>query len=264
MKSMVQIPVPEGHAELLSVLAKLPEPEAGKSLKTWQQRLAWDKHSSAWRWTGERIDYLQRLELGFLPPDPFDRVAWEHPKMRELATIHGDLYFAILKLVVKGFPEIKSAAQSEGLDFPFAIPRELFTQICKEDANYGASEVFGTDTKDDLSQLRKTNVEDGAFFRGRLPPKQEQKKLSALKNGGWTYFWLFAIWKFRLRKELRDEWRFFLACHKSLCRFLAKGNSKEVRITLALWREGHPFSPRTGSPIDPILLRSVKSRQFFH
>lgn len=250
-------PIPEEHIEMLNRLTKIPvTPKDEKRLKK-HQKLAWEAHEAKWSWTKQRINHLQMLELGYLPDDPFNSVKWEHPKMREMLILHGDLYYAILKVLIKGFSIVAEAASREGLDFSFNNPRELFTCICEEDAAFGVSEVFGINEEIYLDKLRLYLSQESAFFRGRLEEKETAGRLLALKKIVWSGFWQFAIWDERFKKDLRADWQIFLKCHKLICQFMSKENlrSDDLRIVFARWENGVALLPPYGHILE---LGSVK------
>ena len=78
--------IPDGHKEMLFVLAKIPNSERQKLLKTRAQKAIWDYHSKKWLWTMRRIDFLQMLELGYRPRDPFALVGFKLAKVSFAAT----------------------------------------------------------------------------------------------------------------------------------------------------------------------------------
>ena len=244
--------IPEEHTEMLYRLAKIPVATENEKRFNWHQKSAWNLHKVRWSWVKERINYLQMLELGYLPDDPFSSIEWDHPKMREMWTLYGDLYYSILKVLIKGFAIIAEVAIREGLDFPFNNPRELFTQIYQRDAAFGASEVFGTDKEECLDKLRRNLRQDSAFFRGRLEEKETAEKLLALKKEVWSGFWMFSIWNERFKKDLRDDWKNFLKCHKLMCQFMSQENfrNSDLRIVIAHWENGVPLDPRYGHVLE--------------
>lgn len=245
-------PIPAGHEAMLKVLTKIPDTKIETRL-TPQQQIDWDTHRVKWIWTMKRIDHLQMCQLGYLPGDPFDSVNWAHQKMRVMLSTHADFYFSILQILIRGFDCIGEAAVREGLDFWFDDPRELFSQICREDANYGIAHIFDSNDDRTLSRTRTALSHESALFRGRLSGTEEERTaLLALQSAGWSGFWLYAIWGNRFKKELIRDWQDFLENHKALCSFMSKKNFKAEapQIVLPRWERGVPYLPKSGGLLD--------------
>ncbi len=122
---------------------------------------------------------MQKIQSGFLPADPADDKAL-HPRQREQLDLYSRYKFALLDVLIRGWDIIKNAAICEGRPFPFANPRELFTQICRECANGSVEDMVSTgiDQAPTLNELRDSMTDSSAFFRKRLEERKHNKMLS--------------------------------------------------------------------------------------
>lgn len=252
---MTEETLPQGHKDLIRVIQSLPE-FAIVSLWTQKQYDFLQLERFFWQRLGKQIDYLQMLQLGFLPEDPSENLPCSELKLK--VKVFGKYLFSLLQVVIDGFSYIKSAAKKEGRNFEFESPRELFSQICKELSQIPISNATSRniDVGITLKKQRDTTRLAGKFFRLTLGEEKSSKICNDLiADGSWIGLSLAAIYEAVDKKYLKSwtSWQQFEKAHRELRRFVE--NEKLVAIK---WNAGHPIDSKSGKPVrfNPALLQN--------
>jgi hypothetical protein len=238
--------LPHGHKDLIRLIQSLPE-FAIVSVWTQKQYDFLQLEKLFWQRLGKQIDYLQMLQLGFLPEDPSENLP--HPELKPRVKVYGKYLFSLLQVVIDGFRHIKKAAEKEGRNFEFENPRELFSQICKELSQIPVSNATSRDINVGitLKKQRDTTRLAGKFFRLTLDEENSSKICNDLiSDGSWVGFSLAAIYEAVNKKYLKHStiWQQFEKSHTELRRFVE--NEKLVAIK---WNAGHPIDSKSGKPV---------------
>jgi hypothetical protein len=218
--------------------------------KTHHQRNALSSQKNYWGWIGLRIDFLLLKQSGYLPEDPANDKNL-HPFHSKTIDVMSCYYFAILEIVIKAFPTIQEAAIREKRQFTFENPRNLFIQICRDLANGGTASLRSEELNQglELKRLRKNLRLWNAFYKDSLEDNKDEILLH-LQKGDWSEFWIFAIWKYRHKKELRNTWKNFLQNHTNVCRFTEKNDYSGVKVSTQKWNKGKSYRSDSGKPIE--------------
>jgi hypothetical protein len=238
--------VPQGHRDLIRLIQSLPE-FAIISLWTQKQYDFLQLEKLFWQRLGKQIDYLQMLQLGFLPEDPSENIP--QPELKPKVRVYGKYLFSLLQVVINGFDYIKDAAKKDGRTFEFDDPRQLFSQICKELSQTPLSSATSRDINVGitLKKQRDTTRLAGKFFRLTLDEENSSKICNDLiSDGSWVAFSLAAIYEAVDKKYLKNwsSWQQFEKSHRELRRFVE--NEKLVAIK---WNAGHPIDSKSGKPV---------------
>ena len=233
---------------MISFIVRLPdEPIA---FKNDFQVEYFKKQQAIWQWLGARLDYLQRIQIGFRLVDPLETPAI-HPRFREFIIIENERKFAFLNLINKGFDHIKAAAVSCDREFPFDNPRELFSEVCRQQANtIRVMEVGDINQGSTTNEYRKHLVFLNSLYRDREQPETTTQFLDAAKNSPtWEYFSLYAIWNYRNRKPLKHYWTEYLKAFKAVIRLHHDTSDRDgAKLTRLKWNTGHAVISATGKP----------------
>jgi hypothetical protein len=238
------------HLKLISSISNLPLNQVKPRDR--DQRAMLRHHQNYWQWIGKRIDYFQYIKVGYTPPDPLDSNVLR-PFQRSQLDVTSRYYLAILNLVIEAFPIIQEAALSEGRLDTFGNPRELFAQICRDNANGSIAEIQTKELNQGvgLKELRKILRKEDAFYRDALPEPEVNLRLAELRQGDWSRFWIFAIWKHRhSSRELRKVWRDFKVAHRAICQFADKNDYSDGKVTMIKFNAGRAFSSHSMQPIN--------------
>lgn len=243
--------VPLEHQKMVSTITRLPDIQI--QAKTRDQRILLIDQKNFWRFVAIRINFFQLVRLGYTPLDPLNDERL-HPFQYEKIDVMSRYYFAILQLVIEAFPIIREVTVSERRSFPFENPRELFAQICRDNANGGTAELQSNELNQgfELKALRKNLRMWDAFYRDgdALPEKKHDAILFQLKTGDLSGFWIFTIWKDKTRKPLRDTWKNFRAAHKAVCQFADKNNYPNGEVTMIKLNAGKAFCSNSMQPVN--------------
>lgn len=228
-KATAASPLPQEHERMIAAIMRLPDIE----VQLWEtnQQEEIENKRNFWRYIGMRIDYLQKVQAGFLLTDPLNDKEL-HPRQREYLDIFSRYKFAIFNVVIKGWSLIKDAAIREGRKFPFQNPRELFTEMCREFANDPVEDMTrtGVDPAPTLNAVRDLMTQLGKLCRRSLEEDKEKELLSLLRDSDWCLFWIFATQGYWFKKELRPEWQQFLDLHKNFTRFIKETKPREGTV----------------------------------
>ncbi len=247
------------HKQMLKALAGLPQYPILWA-QTPDQSIELENQKNFWWWTARQIDYLQRIHLGFCPPDPLNDPRL-HTLQRWQINTHSCYRFAQLNLIIAGWDLIKDKAAENHRCFSFNNPRELFTELCRQQTKVDISDVVSDEGEDGgIGAVRANYRIRAAFYRSRLNNEEETKELELLKihrnSEYWENFIIYAIWEKRhsgLAKgnfKMRDCWKAFLAAHKDLTAFFC--NKKAIdgcRLILPKWCYGTAINPQTGQQL---------------
>ncbi len=239
------------HQQMLKALADLPEHPA---LWTKEQQAEIENQKEFWRWTAGQLDYFQRQQLGFDNPNPLDDPRL-HPLQRKKINVSSYYRFSQLNLIIVGWDLIKDAARRNNRDFPFNNPRELFTELCRQQAAIDISDVVskGEEESGGIGKLRDNYRIRAAFYRGKLEPKETKELLEIHRNSEyWENFIIYALWDKKLtgltraNLKMRDCWKAFLAAHKNLTAFWTNKTAIDgCSLVLPKWRYGYAVHPQT-------------------
>ncbi|MBD0314063.1 MAG: hypothetical protein ICV86_14745 [Microcoleus sp. T3-bin5] len=238
------------HKQMLKALAGLPQHPV---LRTKDQEAEIENQKKLWQWTAELIDYLQRKQLGFDHPDPLDDPRL-HPLQRQKIDVNSCYRFSQLNLIIVGWDLIKDAAKRNRRNFPFNNPRELFTELCRQQAMVDISDVVSDEGENGgIGKVRDNCRIRAAFYRGKLEPKETEEMLETHRNSEyWENFIIYAVWEkrnsglTRANFKMRDCWKTFLAAHKKLTAFWCnKSAIDNCRFILPKWSYGYAMNPQT-------------------
>ena len=225
-----KFPLPPEHKLMVAFLKELPDETLPIVHQRQQQNL--QQKQKTWQWIGNRIDFLQTVQLGFLPNnsglDPCNDSRL-HPAQSKHLDVTSGYLMAILTLLIgnlrakiSGFILTKEAAEKEGKDFPFTNPRELFAEICREFANSPVGDDAASDELNNLTQVRSNLRLQSEFFRKRLPPEETRALLEDCRTSPlWSEFWVYAVWHYAERdRAIKPFWKAFLMAHKAFVSFV--------------------------------------------
>lgn len=247
--------MPPGHKTMIASVKKLPDHATPIHYQPQQQNL--QEQKKTWMWIGTRIDFLQVVQLGFLPNDsPLDpcKDISLHPAQSNHIDVASSYFVSILNLLIgnprakiSGFLLTKKAAAHEGKEFPFTNPRELFAQICREFADSPIGNEISSEEPNNLTELRLNFRQQSAFYRKRLPDEETKAILEECRNSNtWSDFLTFAVWEKTERdRAIKPFWKEFLAAHKEITKFICDKKDKDgVRLVV-------PEERPTGRRVDP-------------
>lgn len=237
----------QDHKELISTIYLLPDIPA---IKLWrkEQSAELKQQQTFWKWIGVRIDYLQRKQLGFQIDDPADKI--EIPILKEKLIVHSDHFFSLLQVLIDSFDIIKAAAEKKQRHFPFKHPRELLSEICRENAQAKLEEVTSQEVDNDcpsISQIRKEQSLIGKFYRGTLDDQLMQELCQSFEDCGLlTGFVIASIYQGTEKRYLRKwhSWQRFKKAHKNYCKYLNNSQTSSVA-----WKAGYPIWTDTCQPV---------------
>lgn len=238
------------HMQMLKALSGLPKCPI---LWTKDQEAEIENQKKFWQWTAGLIDYLQQKQLGFEHPDPLDNPRL-HPLQRQKIDVNSCYRFSQLNLIIVGWDLIKNAAKRNRRNFPFNNPRELFTELCRQQATVEISDVVSDEGENGgIGKVRENYRVRAAFYRGRLEPEETKTLLEIYRNSEyWENFLIYAVWEKRnsgLRRanfQMRDCWKAFLAAHKELAAFWCNKTAIDnCQFVLPKWSCGYAIHPQT-------------------
>lgn len=245
------------HKKMITAIMQLPEILEPQIFRTSDSKI-WRNHCKAfWHLIGLRIDYLQMIQAGYLPPDPLDYQEL-HPLQREYINLVSRWKFSILNLIIEGFEEIKTAANCKGRSFSFLNPRELFAEMCREMATSQLSNGVSQEINHGMTmkEVRSSRTELNAFYIDRDGSKKREI-LDEFQNSEWCVFWIFALWNYRDKHKFKDLWKKFLRMDGNLTRFIKKTKPCDGKKLLLLkWNCGNAIN-HLGQPAlfaDPSIL----------
>lgn len=208
-----------------------------------------------WIYVGERIDYCQKLQLGYRPPDPTPKSI--HPLLQKQVEVVGNYLFWMLQVVIEGFDDIRAFASHRKVEFPFENPRQLFAQICREFSSIEAFQITSRDigVGETLAKIRSDQSLTGKFLRFSLPPEQESEICSSLERSGWYGLAIVAIHT-RSRTYLKKSnnqrgltWKKFREAQKAMHQFCTSKPEGDGKLCSVFWNSGHPVYSKTGKPV---------------
>ncbi len=227
-----------------------------------EQRFAYINQRARWIHLGAKIDYLQKLQLGFLPPDPTPTSL--HPLVQKQIHLVADYLFWMLQVVIEGFDDIKLFASRKNRNFPFADPRQLFAQICNE---FSAIEMYpisstGIGVGKTLTEVRSTQSLTGKFLRFSLSPQKEAELCSSFEASGLIYgFAIAAIYSTsrpylkKVTNKRGQTWKQFRDAHKAMLKFCNTPPEGDAALCTMNWSVGHPVFSQSSKPVNfPSLL----------
>jgi hypothetical protein len=158
-----------------------------------------------------------------------------------------------------GFTLCRDWTESQGKDFPFCNPRQLFVQICRDQANSGWEiSLEGGSSKEEIKKSLRRRKQ---LFKHRL--KEEEQVLKSWSGENWSLAWIPAIYPviyseiYRGTKEpLREYWHKLDEAHDLLVEFICRKPSRHARKDVALI---FPGRDRGGRAINP----ETKQRLFW-
>ncbi|MEP0911776.1 hypothetical protein NDI45_12720 [Leptolyngbya sp. GB1-A1] len=211
------------HKRMVAVVSKLPDVE--KRLRHKKQRDLIELKRAEWRFIGERLDHLQ----GYTGDDPLHSYALS-PLYKDLLEAKTEYYFAILNVLRRSFGIVRSKARQEGRAFSFRNACELFTEICRENAN-SIYTLFEEKPSQGipLDGIRDLFTAESKLYRDAVSEAEQQEQLLQLRYGGWADFWKFAVWELR-HTQLKSEWAEFLKRHKKLNAILKRTRFEDMRL----------------------------------
>jgi hypothetical protein len=242
------------HQQMIKALTGLPQHPI---LWTKDQSVAIENQKKIWQWTAVLIDYSQRKQLGFEHPNPLDDPRL-HPLQREQIDVNSRYRLSQLNLIIVGWDLIKDAAKRNRKRVPFNDPRELFTELCRQQAAVDTSDVVSDEGENGgVGKVRKNCRIRAAFYRDRLEPKETQEMLEMHRNSEyWENFVIYAVWEKRnsgLTRscyKMRDCWKAFLDAHKNLTAFWCNKTPIDGCILiLPKWHHGYAVNPQTSQRI---------------
>lgn len=242
--------LPASHKELIKVIATLPKfpfilqlrPEQDEYIKNLKCR---------WKWIGARIDYLQRQQMGFIDPDPADKIS--DPRLRKYLIIYSDYFFQMLQVVIAGFKALEPACEKRNINFDFTNPRELFAAMCQELSEVEVTRAISREANvgSTVTELRETQSLIGKFYRGSLSKHETEAICQEMENkGGLSGFVLASIYQHSrayLDKPstlIGFAWKNFRNSQKEVSRYLRSGEVATIR-----WNCGYPVWSDGGRPV---------------
>ena len=241
--------VPRGHQKMVSAIKQLPDIRFITKYR--DQRVLLFHQKNFWKFIGIRIDFFQLVQLGYTPLDLliFQEL---HPFHYGLIDVMSHYYFSILQVVIQTFSIIREVAIRKKRSFPFNNPRELFEQICRDDANGGTTELRSNELNQgfNLKTLRKNLRMCHKFYREALPEKEHNEFLLELQTGDWSGFWIFAILQGKEKTPLKNTWENFKDAHKAVCQFMDKDDYPDGKVTMTKFNAGKAYCSRSVQPID--------------
>jgi hypothetical protein len=240
------------HQELIKSISLLPE-VSGMILWQVEQLKYIQEERDFWITLAYRIDYLQRVQIGFSLTDPIDYI--EEPILKIKLKVYSDFYFQSLQVIIDGFDVIKTYASKKERNFPFHHPRELLAAVCRQAAEFGVAEATSPDLNIGMTttEVRKLVSDMGKFYRGTLPEESIDKLCDWFEGDKddeeiWWGLTIAALYRVvgiqRLQKW--NSWKNFLKAYKSYQRYL---NDKRTFTTR--WNAGVPVFSATDSPVYP-------------
>lgn len=248
-KNELPTSLPPEHHKMISIIARLPDAPMIAFRNDFQAEY-FKQQQAIWQWLGKRLDYLQRLQMGFRLVDPLETLVL-HPRIREFLIVESEQKFAFLNLINKGFDHIKEAAALCNREFPFDNPRELFSEVCRQQASsIQVMEISDINQGCTLNEYRKHLVFLNSLYRDREEPEVTNQFLAEFKTSpSWQYFSLYAIWNYRNKKPLKHYWNEYLKAFKAVIRLQhdtsERGGAKIARLK---WNTGNPVISATGKP----------------
>jgi len=170
-----------------------------------QAEFAWGEHNF-WELVGTRIDYLQSLQLGYIPIDPL--VYIDNDYYRDWVKIFSNFNFWQLQVLIHHFGDVQLAAYKRNRQFPFPNPRTLLVYICHEQASHQFAPCISHNVNvgRPVKKTRNTMSETLKFIRGTLPVNLMEKMSDNLLNAqAWSDFTIGAICEEVGRKYLINE-----------------------------------------------------------
>jgi hypothetical protein len=252
MKNIVNSPE---HKQMIKSLAELPQHPV---LWTKDQGVVIENQKRLWQWTAKSIDYLQQKQLGCEPLNPLDNPEL-HSLQRKLIEVNSCYQFSQLNLIIVGWDLIKKAAQGNNRNFPFNNPRELFTEVCRQQVTFDIKDIVTGEGEDDgIGKVRKKCSFRITFYREKLEVEETEKMLEmGRKSECWENFIIYAIWKkknssdTRANFKIRDCWKSFLSAYKNLTAFwCSKTPVDRYKLILPKWNSGYAVNPQTSRRIN--------------
>lgn len=249
------------HDELVATIKKLPgisllrlwTPEQGFFLKGKQKY---------WTHLGERIDYLQKLQLGFRPSQPVFKNEIHHLLQKQVEVV-GDYLFWMLQVIIEGFDDVKAFALSKNREFLFDDPRQLFAQMCNELSSVEVEKILSEEigAGKTLTQIRSDQSLTGKFLRFSLPAEEEAELCSLLEKSGFWYGFAIAAIINTSRRYLKKAttqrgitWKKFKEAHKEMHRFCNAKCEGNGSLSTVIWNKGYPVHSQSGKPIEVLNL----------
>lgn len=242
--------VPPEHLQMLKALSGLPEHPI---LWTKDQQTFIEDQKRFWKWVAGTIDYLQRVQLGLLCINPLDNPGL-HPAQKLMIEVNSRYRFSQLNLIIVGWDLIKEAANRNHKNFPFNNPRELFTELCRQQAIIEITDnITDDDTKENIGKVRDNYRYRSSFYRDRLKGEETEQALEICrKSKYWENFIIYAIWEKKFSElrtgelEMKNCWKKYLVTHKKLSAFWCDNKTKNTyRLILPKWTYGYAINPQT-------------------
>jgi hypothetical protein len=229
------------HRELITALSLLPEFSSSMIWHT-EQAKELEIERNTWKCIGIRIDYLQMIQLGFCPTDPADAIT--EPILKEKLIVHSNYIFAMLQVVIQGFDVIRNRAQQEQREFPFANPRQVIAQICREDAQRKVKDITSPELNvgSSVSEIRDGQSFMNKFYRGKFLDQEKEEICKAFDDTGLLMgFVLASVYrgvKYRYLKKW-ESWNQLGRAHKDFYRYLKKSTTHTVKhnVGRAFWSD---------------------------
>jgi hypothetical protein len=241
--------LPDDHQKLIEIIAALPE-FSPLLLWTSEQAEYLKGVRCRWQWIGTRIDYLQRQQLGFINPDPADRLS--DPKLQKYLIIYSNYFFQMLQVVIAGFEGVQTACERKTIGFDFNNPRELFAAMCEEFSKVELERATSQEVNvgATITELRQGQSLVGKFYRGSLSKHEAEAFCQEMQDSGLSGFVLASIYQcFRayLNKPATPmgfAWKNFKDSQREVNQYLKSGEVATIR-----WNCGYPVWSSGDRPV---------------
>ena len=237
----------------IEVASKMPVvPNPVLLPETEEQRLVLEDYNFKYYVIGKKIDYFQKKQLGYCPPDPFKKIDFSCEFKKKYLSLLSETYFQMLQIMILGFDLIESTAKNLGRKFPFSNPRELFVAHCRQEVEAIALEILEAVPEREITftNIRSDTIKQIKLYSGREEPQREKEVLDFFKTGDdlWN-FTLYAIWDKRLRGggDLTVAFKKYLKAYRSLSGFFQQKNDR-YRLGTFRWIKGKPYRTWRSTP----------------
>lgn len=248
--------IPQEHKILIDAIKKLPEFSILTLWTPHQFAFLKDKQQY-WTYLGERIDYHQKIQLGFRPTEPSlpDTL---HDLLREQVRVAGDYLFWMLQVVIEGFDDVKIFVTRKQGEFPFNDPRELFAQMCHEFSYIEVSKIISHDigVGETLTKIRSAQSLTGKLLRFSLSEKEEKELCCSLEASGFWYGLVMAAIIGTSRRYLNKAnnqrgltWKKFKDAQKEMHRLCNAKHERSGAFCSVAWNSGYPIYLQTSKPV---------------
>jgi hypothetical protein len=219
----------------------------------------------AWILSRQRFWSARGLMLAFrlfgVIPDPTQRggIIYEDFRPEDIAELKlmTDIDYAIYQLLVVGDTLIQNLAASEGQDYPFDSPLDLFIEILRTAIHRGLTEDSPWDpepawripvipesphkkTKDPGPEkiIRNMYRRFIKFLQGGFDGEPEEKTfVEAARKMGWSGYWILALRSHKHIRPVKKPWKDYIS-------ILREAGSVYLSQANVRWINGKPFLMR--------------------